>query len=303
LNHFEFYLVFFLIKGGGKSAFLLGLTGNLKCTEGHISIENGDKGYGYVSQNPWLQRGTIRENILWGRMYDEIRYKSVLHACALDEDLVALGSDRCGIGEAGYTLSGGQRVRVALARAMYQDKDGNRIFYKIEFDQVFIGFSFSVYLLDNVLSALDAHVALHIIKYSIFGLLKNKTRIIVTEHVSLLNRANKIYHIENGKVELREITEEGVDNNIEDDLLDSSVNNSFVTFAMNDTNTGEDQRSIDSVLEEVSYEWYLIFSTEFLLFIFARNLENKEHWPNVYSLHISKPWVCRWPCVCYFSYF
>lgn len=79
-------------------------------------------GFGYVPQTPWLQRGTIRDNIIWGSVFDEQWYKAVVYACALNDDLELLGSDLTGIGENGRTLSGGQRARVALARAVYQDK-------------------------------------------------------------------------------------------------------------------------------------------------------------------------------------
>lgn len=79
-------------------------------------------GFGYVPQTPWLQRGTIRDNIVWGNVFDEKFYKSVLFACALNDDLMALGGDLVGVGENGRTLSGGQRARIALARAVYQDK-------------------------------------------------------------------------------------------------------------------------------------------------------------------------------------
>lgn len=81
-------------------------------------------GFGYVAQTAWLQRGTIRDNIVWGAPFDETRYQQVLMACALVEDVQALGGDQTGVGEGGQTLSGGQRARLSLARAVYQDKDG-----------------------------------------------------------------------------------------------------------------------------------------------------------------------------------
>lgn len=83
------------------------------------------QGVGYVSQSTWLQRGTIRENIVWGAVFDENFYKQTLIACALVEDLKVLGGDQIGVGEGGLTLSGGQRARIALARAVYQDKQGD----------------------------------------------------------------------------------------------------------------------------------------------------------------------------------
>lgn len=77
-----------------------------------------------MAQTAWLQRGTIRENIVWGAPFDELRYEQVLMSCALIDDLQALGGDQTSVGEGGKTLSGGQRARLSLARAVYQDKEG-----------------------------------------------------------------------------------------------------------------------------------------------------------------------------------
>lgn len=207
--------------GGGKSSFLSAILGDLTCTEGSIFVHDFNSGFGYISQNIWMQRGTIRENILWGSVYDESRYKKVLLACALQEDLEILGGDLIGVGESGRTLSGGQRARVALARSVYQDK--------------------KIYLLDDVLSSVDAHVAAHIIKYCILGLLENKTRIIVTENKTILNRADQIFHVENGS-----ITKADVFNNSDDE--DEDEENLSIASFNSITLIEEDKKSLDSIL-------------------------------------------------------
>lgn len=90
-------------------------------------------GFGYVAQTTWLQRGTIRENIVWGADFDANRYQKVVESCALTEDISILGGDQKDIGESGQMLSGGQRARVALARAVYQDKESKCLFQKFMF--------------------------------------------------------------------------------------------------------------------------------------------------------------------------
>jgi ABC-type multidrug transport system fused ATPase/permease subunit len=121
----------------------------------------------YVAQQAWLQNLSIRDNILFGEEYDETRYKQVIFACALERDLEILGAgDRTEIGEKGVTLSGGQKQRVALARAMYS--------------------SAKHILLDDCLSAVDAHTAKHIVEHCLQSpLMQGRTRILVTHHVEL----------------------------------------------------------------------------------------------------------------------
>ncbi|CAH1956339.1 unnamed protein product [Acanthoscelides obtectus] len=167
--------------GSGKSSLLCALMGDLPLHAGNVAISQIESGFGYVPQKVWLQRGTIRENILFGRPYEDSRYKAVLDACGLSEDIKNLpAGDMTGVGDSGSTLSGGQKTRVALARAVYQDK--------------------SVYLLDDILSAVDPKVARHIFQYCIMGLLSNKTRILCTHHVKYLVYADRIGLLENGAI-------------------------------------------------------------------------------------------------------
>lgn len=137
-----------------------------------------------MSQQPWIQRGTIRDNIVFGRTFDETRYKTVLKVCGLAEDILLLpAGDLTGVGEAGMTLSGGQKARVALARAVYQDKP--------------------VYLLDDILAAVDARVAKHIFQQCIMGFLKSKTRILCTHYEAYLVHADTVLYMEDGKVTMQ----------------------------------------------------------------------------------------------------
>lgn len=216
--------------GSGKTSLLNALLGNLKRSRGSVSIKDFNSGFGYVSQNPWLQRGTVRENICWGSIFDESKYEAIVDCCALREDIEKLGGDTVGIGEGGRTLSGGQRVRVTLARALYQEKP--------------------IYVLDDVFSALDAHVASYIIKHCIFGILAKKTRIIVTQNKTLLDNANQIVHVENGLVSCIDLM------NDESDISDDDEVH-FMTSSRRELNDAdlEDRKSIDSCLMEESREF------------------------------------------------
>ena len=121
----------------------------------------------YAPQVPWIQQATLRENILFGSKFQKARYDAVLRCCALEKDIETLPlGDSTEIGEKGVNLSGGQKQRVSLARAAYSNSD--------------------IIIMDDVLSAVDAHVGEHIFCELITGFLKGRTRILVTHQVSLV---------------------------------------------------------------------------------------------------------------------
>ncbi|XP_027033321.1 ATP-binding cassette sub-family C member 3 isoform X1 [Tachysurus fulvidraco] len=166
--------------GCGKTSLLSALLGEMEKLEGHVSIRGS---VAYVPQQAWIQNATLRDNILFGRPYIEDKYRRVMDACALTPDLDILpGGDQTEIGEKGINLSGGQRQRVSLARALYSEAD--------------------VYLLDDSLSAVDAHVAKHIFDNVIGpeGALRQKTRILVTHSISFLPQVDNIMVIVEGRV-------------------------------------------------------------------------------------------------------
>lgn len=166
--------------GCGKSSLVSALLGEMEKLEGDVSVRGS---VAYVPQQAWIQNSTLKDNILFGRPDSEKNYKKVLEACALLTDLEVLpGGDQTEIGEKGINLSGGQKQRVSLARAVYSNSD--------------------VFLLDDPLSAVDAHVAKHIFDNVVGpdGLLRGKTRVLVTHGISFLPQVDHIVVIVDGKV-------------------------------------------------------------------------------------------------------
>ncbi|XP_047234005.1 ATP-binding cassette sub-family C member 3 isoform X2 [Girardinichthys multiradiatus] len=166
--------------GCGKSSLISAMLGDMEKVEGEVSVRGS---VAYVPQQAWIQNATLRDNILFGRSFKEHKYRRVLDACALTPDLEVLpGGDMTEIGEKGINLSGGQRQRVSLARALYSQAD--------------------VYLLDDPLSAVDAHVSKHIFDNLIGpeGVLKGKTRILVTHGISFLPQVDNIVVMVEGRV-------------------------------------------------------------------------------------------------------
>jgi len=167
--------------GAGKSTLLGGILHEAPLVAGRV-LCNGSTAY--CSQTPWQMHGTIRENILMGEELDPSWFKKVVRACALVPDLKQMKNGSATIiGERGINLSGGQKARVSLARATYA------------------GASF--YLLDDPLSAVDTHVAAHLMEHcfgSANGLLKNTTRLLVTHQLQFMNHADLVVVVKDGKV-------------------------------------------------------------------------------------------------------
>ncbi|XP_036622602.1 multidrug resistance-associated protein 5 isoform X2 [Trichosurus vulpecula] len=142
----------------------------------------------------WILNATLRDNILFGKEFDEERYNAVLNGCCLRPDLAILpNSDLTEIGERGANLSGGQRQRISLARALYSDR--------------------SIYILDDPLSALDAHVGNHIFNSAIRKYLKSKTVLFVTHQLQYLVDCDQVIFMKEGCVTERGSHEQLMDLN------------------------------------------------------------------------------------------
>ncbi|XP_061266623.1 ATP-binding cassette sub-family C member 4-like isoform X3 [Bos javanicus] len=164
--------------GAGKSSLLRAVLGELPPSQGQVSAHGR---IAYVSQQPWVFSGTVRSNILFGKKYEEDRYEEVIKACALGEDFKLLeDGDETVIGDRGTPLSEGQKARVSLARAVYQDAD--------------------VYLLDDPFSAVDVEVSRHLFEQCICQALREKITILVTHQWQYLKAASWILILKGGKI-------------------------------------------------------------------------------------------------------
>ncbi|XP_063061606.1 multidrug resistance-associated protein 5 isoform X2 [Engraulis encrasicolus] len=168
--------------GSGKTSLISAILGQMTLLEGTVAVD-GD--FAYVAQQAWILNATLRDNILFGKEYEEERYQAVLGACCLRPDLAILpNADLTEIGERGANLSGGQRQRISLARALYSDR--------------------AIYVLDDPLSALDAHVGNHIFNNAIRKHLRQKTVIFVTHQLQYLVDCDEVIFMREGS-----ITEQG----------------------------------------------------------------------------------------------
>ncbi|XP_041697456.2 multidrug resistance-associated protein 5 isoform X1 [Coregonus clupeaformis] len=164
--------------GSGKSSLLSALLGQMTLLEGNVAASGG---FAYVAQQAWILNDSLRENILFGKEYDEDKYNSVLDACCLIPDLTELPyGDMTEIGERGANLSGGQRQRVSLARALYSERP--------------------ILLLDDPLSAVDAHVGSQLFHNAIRTVSKGKTIIFVTHQLQYLAECDDVILMKDGQI-------------------------------------------------------------------------------------------------------
>ncbi|KAK9886064.1 hypothetical protein WA026_014848 [Henosepilachna vigintioctopunctata] len=166
--------------GSGKSSLISAFLGEIDKRSGRVNTVGS---VAYVAQQAWIQNATLRDNILFGKRFNKGRYDKVIEACALESDLDMLpAGDSTEIGENGINLSGGQKQRVSLARAVYADAD--------------------IYFLDDPLSAVDSHVGRHIFEQVIGsnGILRSKTRVLVTHAISYLPLVDTILVMKDGEI-------------------------------------------------------------------------------------------------------
>jgi ABC-type multidrug transport system fused ATPase/permease subunit len=156
--------------GSGKSSLILALLGEMHMSKGSVS------NYGsvaYASQQPWIQNASVRDNILFGKPFDQCRYNTIVEACSLTTDFAIFANgDSTEIGEQGVNMSGGQKQRLNIARALYSGGD--------------------VYIFDDPLSAVDSHVGEHIFEQCFVRYLASTTRILVTHKIDILPRCDHI---------------------------------------------------------------------------------------------------------------
>ncbi|KPU73770.1 uncharacterized protein Dana_GF14209, isoform D [Drosophila ananassae] len=208
--------------GSGKSSVVQAFLGEMEKLAGVVNTVGK---LAYVPQQAWIQNATVRDNILFGQTYDRKRYNKVIDACALRADIDILSAgDQTEIGEKGINLSGGQKQRISLARAVYSDAD--------------------LYLLDDPLSAVDAHVGKHIFEEVIGpkGMLARKSRVLVTHGVTFLPQVDSIYVMKAG-----EISESGT--------FDQLVKNkgAFADFIIQHLQDGnEEEEELNQIKRQIS---------------------------------------------------
>ncbi|KAB0798126.1 hypothetical protein PPYR_09119 [Photinus pyralis] len=224
--------------GAGKSSLLNLILRELPINSGSLEVHGN---VSYASQEPWLFVSTVRNNILFGLPYVRTKYKSIVDVCALKRDFELLqNGDRTLVGERGVSLSGGQRARINLARSVYREAD--------------------IYLFDDPLSAVDAHVGKHLFEQCIVKYLKDKTRILVTHQLQFLKHADTIVIMSNGQIEKVGTYDELINHELahlqfetpeEPEKIDSPLSTSLVRHLRRESTVDEDEENEPQETQEL----------------------------------------------------
>ncbi|XP_037954692.1 probable multidrug resistance-associated protein lethal(2)03659 [Teleopsis dalmanni] len=230
--------------GAGKSSLIQSILGELRPESGSIKV-NGT--FSYASQEPWLFTGTVRQNILFGQPMNRRRYKTVVKKCALERDFELLpNGDKTIVGERGTSLSGGQKARISLARAVYRET--------------------SIYLLDDPLSAVDTHVGRHLFDQCMRDYLRENIVILVTHQLQFLQHADQIVIMDKGKVSAvgtyDSLRESGLDfaqllaDNDKDEVMDEKLRSRPSSSRLYDRKNSETSliSAAESVLEDATLQ-------------------------------------------------
>ena len=264
--------------GSGKSTLLSAISGELQDSNGTISY---DGTLVYVPQLAWVFSGTIRENILFGEPYDETKYTRIIDACALKEDIQQFPDcDQTIVGERGEVLSGGQRARVSLARAVYADVD--------------------LYLLDDPLSAVDFKVGQQIFDKCIKGLLGHKTLVITSHQEQHMQEADSVIILYKGRVlqtgSFTELKEKGILNTTVDPLYKKLGENK----SQNSTDRENEEKDIGNFGRIVSQtneaHGLQILKEDRVIGV----VSSKTYW-NYFRSGVSCPVIVAVICLCLFA--
>ena len=242
--------------GSGKTCLINAILNNLdllNSNEENVKYYHYSPVISYACQDPWIMNGTIRDNIIFYGEYDKEKYNKVINACQLDQDFENLKhGDLTEIGSTGNNISGGQRTRISLARAIYKDAD--------------------IYLFDDPIPSVDSYVSVKIFHQAIVNFLKNKTRIFVTYDTRNLKASSRIIYMNNFKIEFNGTFEEFSNNEIYKDIINNNKDNKKVSklnneitdikgeyFTNKDDSFGKLLRDEDQVTGKVSCKIYCEF--------------------------------------------
>ena len=243
--------------GSGKTCLINSILRNLEL----INENSPDKKYyicsnkiSYACQDPWIMNGTIRQNIIFYDKFDKEKYNKVVNACQLDKDFENLKhGDQTEIGSTGNNISGGQRARIALARAIYKDAD--------------------IYLFDDPISSVDTYISMKIFHQAIVNLLKDKTRIYITHDTRNLKYSSRIIVMNHFEIEFNGNYEQFSGKEAYNDIVNENKKHNEKNLAINkditdikgeyftnkDDSFGRLLRDEDQVHGKVSWRLYDLF--------------------------------------------